>query len=201
MYIPKHFAVSDPAWIGAFIEENRFAPLVTVMDGEPFATHLPLVYDPQPQPHGILRGHVARANPHWQSFGTSMQLAIFTGPHAYVSPTWYGTAGPSVPTWNYTAVHVYGHATIVDDPAAVRDLLVRLTDREERALTPRYTVDAQDPDYLAHMMRQIVAFEIPVERIEAKAKLSQNRTPEERRRVAATLGGELRTLMEKFSPS
>src|SRR5579884_840207 len=118
MYIPKHFAVHDPAWIRAFIDEYRFATLVTLADGEPFATHLPLLYEPGAGPNGLLRGHMARANPHWKSFEGSIQLAIFTGPHAYVSPTWYETAGPAVPTWNYTAVHAYGKARVVDEAAA-----------------------------------------------------------------------------------
>jgi len=199
MYIPKHFLVDDPDWIRSFMQANAFATLVTTLRGELFATHLPFLYDPKPAPLGTLRAHLARANPHWQSFGESDQLVIFTGPHAYVSPTWYKTDGPAVPTWNYTAVHVYGKAKIVDDPSDVRELLRTLTDREEAGLNPRYTVEDVDKEYFEHMARQIVAFEIPVARIEAKAKLSQNRTPEERRRVADVLGGEIKALMEEIS--
>lgn len=201
MYIPKHFVVEDPAWIRAFMEEHRFATLVTVADGEPFATHLPLLYVPEPEPYGRLLGHVARANPHWKTFDASTQLAIFTGPHAYVSPTWYRTTDPAVPTWNYTAVHAYGKARIMDDAGAVRNLLSRLTEREERGFSERYTLEALDAEYAEHMMRQIVAFEIPLVRIEAKAKLNQNRPPEERRRVADVLGGELQALMEELALS
>lgn len=199
MYVPKHFAVNDLDWIGRFIREYRFATLVTVADGEPFATHLPLEYDSEPMPFGTIRGHMARANPHWKSFGASTQLAIFAGPHAYVSPTWYRATGPAVPTWNYTVVHAYGNARIVDDAASVHALLRRLTDREESAFEQRYRVEDLDPEYLDHMMRQIVAFEIPVARFEGKAKLSQNRTPDERERVAHMLGGELEMLMEGLS--
>jgi transcriptional regulator len=198
MYIPKHFVVDDPAWIRSFMEKNAFATLVTVLRGELFATHLPFLYDPNPAPLGTLRGHMARANPHWQSFGETQQLTIFTGPHAYVSPTWYETTAPAVPTWNYTAVHAYGKATIVDDPAAVRELLRDLTNREENGRDPRYTIEGLDVDYFAHMARQIVGFEIPLVRVEAKAKLSQNRTPDERRRVATILGGELEQLMNEL---
>lgn len=199
MYIPKHFVIEDPAWIHAFMDEHRFATLVTVLDGEPFATHIPLVYEAQPEPYGKLIGHIARANPHWKSFESSTQLAVFTGPHAYVSPTWYRASGPAVPTWNYTAVHAYGKARIIDDAAAVRDLLVRLTDREEGRFPERFSVGALDPEYVDHMMRQIIAFEIPLLRIEAKAKLNQNRPSEERRRVADVLGGEIRALMEELA--
>lgn len=199
MYIPKHFIVDDPAWIRSFMQANAFATLVTTLRGELFATHLPFLYDPHPTPLGTLRAHMARANPHWESFGESRQLAIFTGPHAYVSPTWYKPNGPAVPTWNYTAVHAYGTAKIVDDPSRVRELLVELTDREESGRNPRYRVDDVSEEYFEHMARQIVAFEIPVVRIEAKAKLSQNRPPEDRRRVADKLGGELKELMEELS--
>jgi transcriptional regulator len=198
MYIPKHFVIDDPAWIRSFIEKNAFATLVTVLQGELFATHLPFLYDPNPAPLGTLRGHMARANPHWQSFGETQQLTIFTGPHAYVSPTWYETTAPAVPTWNYTAVHAYGKATIVDDPAAVRELLRDLTNHEEKGRDPRYTIEGLDEDYFAHMARQIVGFEIPLVRVEAKAKLSQNRTPDERRRVATILGGDLEQLMTEL---
>lgn len=198
MYVPKHFEIKDLTWVRAFMDEHRFATLVTIRDGEPFATHIPLLYEPEPHPYGKLRGHMARANPHWHSF-ESTQMAVFTGPHAYVSPTWYRSGGPAVPTWNYTAVHAYGRAEIVDDPDAVRDLLVRLTDREEADCEPRYRVDTQDPEYVAHMMKQIVAFEIPIVRLEAKAKLNQNRPPEDRESVARTLGGAMEELMEKLS--
>jgi transcriptional regulator len=199
MYVPKHFLIEDPAWIRAFMDEHRFATLVTVFDGEPFATHIPILYETGPEPYGKLLGHVARANPHWRSFETSRQLAIFTGPHAYVSPTWYRASGPAVPTWNYTAVHAYGKARILEEPAAVRGLLSRLTEREERAFSERYSVDTLDAEYVEHMMRQIVAFEIPLVRIEAKAKLNQNRPSEERRRVADVLGGDIKLLMEKLA--
>jgi len=199
MYIPKHFRIEDAAWIRAFMEEYRFAVLVGIRDGEPFATHLPLQYDPQPAPYGTIRGHVARANPHWEAFETSLQLAIFQGPHAYVSPTWYESSGPAVPTWNYTAVHAYGRARIIDDPKAVRAVLESLTEREERDLEPRFSVDSLEDEYVEHMARQIVAFEMPIVRLEAKAKLNQNRTPEERRRVAGVLGGEVGKLMEELS--
>ena len=199
MYIPKHFKIEDPAWIRAFMQEHRFAVLIGIRDGEPFATHLPLLYDATPPPHGTILGHVARANPHWQAFETSLQLAIFQGPHAYVSPTWYESTGPAVPTWNYTTVHAYGRARIVDDSGAVREILRRLTEREERNLEPRFLVETLDADYVEHMARQIVAFEIPIVRLEAKAKLNQNRTPEERRRVADVLGGEVGALMEELS--
>ncbi|HTX02083.1 MAG TPA: FMN-binding negative transcriptional regulator [Candidatus Acidoferrales bacterium] len=199
MYIPKHFIVDDPQWIRTFMESNAFGTLVTTLRGELFATHLPFLYDPEPAPLGTLRAHLARANPHWQSFGDSPQLAIFTGPHAYVSPTWYKADGPAVPTWNYTAVHAYGRAEIIDDPEGVRELLRQLTDREEAGRSPRYSVEDLSEEYLEHMARQIVAFEIPLVRIEAKAKLSQNRTPEERSRVADTLGGQLKEMMEELS--
>ena len=119
MYIPKSFQVTDPEVLAAFIRAHSFATLVSAVDGTPFATHLPLLLD-----QGTLLGHVARANPHWQAFdGQREALAIFHGPHAYISPTWYAT-GPAVPTWNYAAVHVYGAPRLIEGEA-----LAALVDR------------------------------------------------------------------------
>ena len=117
MYVPSHFRVDDASELAAFMRENAFATLVSVHDGAPFATHLPVLVD------GVgaslaLSGHVARANPQWTSLDAHDVLVMFTGPHAYVSPSCYENP-KSVPTWNYTAVHVYGRAQLVDDRGAV----------------------------------------------------------------------------------
>lgn len=185
MYVPTHFSEDDPARLRALIDENAFATLVTAEDGRPFATHLPLLLDPGRGPHGVLLGHMARANPQWRSFGGGAEaLAIFAGPHAYVSPRWYATQ-PSVPTWNYAAVHAYGVPRILDDAAEAREALARLTARLEG--DGGWSMDGLPESYLAGMMRGIVAFEIPVARLEGKFKLSQNRSATDRRRVVAAL--------------
>src|ERR1700759_3803266 len=108
MYVPSHFAETDLATLHDFIERYSFGLLVSQVDGQPFGTHLPFLLD-RSAPHGTLIGHMARANPHWQSLREQPALVVFAGPHAYISPTWYEAANV-VPTWNYTAVHVSGHA-------------------------------------------------------------------------------------------
>jgi transcriptional regulator len=134
---------------------------------------------------------MARANPQWQEFATyadgGLALAIFTGPHAYVSPTGYGDNGPTVPTWNYLSVHAYGRPRILDDASEVRALLERLVDANETGLEPAWRLDSQDDAYVERMMRGVVAFELPIERIEAKAKLSQNKPEAARLGAAAAL--------------
>ena len=107
MYVPAHFAVTDLPVLHDFIDSHPFGLLVTAHDGRPFVTHLPLLLDRGTGPHGALRGHVARQNPHWQSMVGQDVLVVFNGPHAYVSPTWYA-AEKVVPTWNYSTVHAHG---------------------------------------------------------------------------------------------
>src|SRR5262249_17526889 len=125
MYVPKHFQADDEAVLAELIAAHGFALLITVApeSGQPFVTHQPLLYDAAVGPHGRLLGHIARANPQWQHFASGRQaLAVFQGPHAYVSPTWY-TVRPAVPTWNYAAVHAYGTPRIIEDETRVRALL------------------------------------------------------------------------------
>ena len=187
MYLPRHFAESDRARLHALMREHEFATLVTVVEGKPFATHLPLLLDPDRGEHGVLLGHMARANPQWRGFdGTAEALAIFAGPHAYVSPRLYATH-PSVPTWNYAAVHAYGAPRLLEEEAA-RGLLARTVARYEGTGDGAWSMDGLPEDYVAGMLRGLVAFEIEIARIEGKFKLSQNRPEEDRRRVAAALG-------------
>jgi len=180
MYVPQHFSVEDRCLLDGVIRDNPFGLLAGAVDGAPFATHLPFLLDGE-----RLLGHFARGNPHCKAIdGKTEMLAVFSGPHAYVSPRWY-EPGPAVPTWNYVAVHVYGAPRIVADVAAVRALLDRLVAEYEAGA---WTLDGQDDDFTERMMRGIVAFEMPVARIEGKFKLSQNRSAEDRRSVAEELG-------------
>ena len=179
MYVPTHFSVADRKSLDRVIRDNPFGLLVGTADGAPLATHLPFLLDGD-----RLLGHFARGNPHWKAIdGATEMLAVFSGPHAYVSPRWYAP-GPAVPTWNYVAVHVYGAPRIIDDTASVCALLDTLVGEYEAGA---WTLDGQDADYIDRMTRGIVAFEMPVTRIEGKFKLSQNRPAEDRRRVAAEL--------------
>lgn len=172
MYVPRSFSAPDDA-ARALIRARPFATVVTVDGGAPFASHLPLVLVGEDR----LVGHMARANPQWRHFGAGEVLAIFHGPHAYVSPTWYASAG-QVPTWNYAVVHAYGAPAIVDGAAA----LAPLVEAFEAAWRPG---DAE----LARLVPAIVGFELRVTRIEAKWKVGQNREPADRASAAARLRG------------
>lgn len=184
MYLPKHFREDDPAILTEFMRAHPFAALVTVVDGAPFATHLPLVV--QASAEGVaLLGHVARANPQWQTLAEQREaLAIFAGPHAYVSPTLYEQR-QSVPTWNYIAVHAYGPVRPITAPDEAEAVLQRLIARHE----PPYQAQwAELPErYRTSMLNGIVAFEMTVTRLEGKFKLSQNRAPGEQRNLIAAL--------------
>ena len=191
MYIPKHFDASDVAWCHAHMRQEPFAILVGVdQAGAPFATHLPVLLDEAPAPLGTLLAHVARPNPQWQLFAAGRPaLVVFPGAHAYVSPSLYAQH-PSVPTWNYVAVHAYGVPRIVDDPARVRAFLDRLVHAFEDGRPTPWRMDGLTDTYLDSMMRGIVAFDIPIDRLEGKAKLSQNRPAGDQARVRAALAAE-----------
>jgi transcriptional regulator len=192
MYVPKHFALDDPGRIAEVLRRFDFALLVSAVEGRaPVATHLPFVFDGGRGAKGTLSAHMARANPHWRDLAKLAEaggeaLVTFSGPHAYISPSWYGP-GDAVPTWNYVAVHATGVPRLIEDPAAVRALLTELIAIHEVDRAVPWSLADQDKAFLARMQRSIVAFEIPVARLEAKAKLSQNKEPSVRRSVAAAL--------------
>jgi transcriptional regulator len=188
MYVPEHFVIAKPNVCHRTIIEHSFGELVTVDPaGLPFATHLPFLIDPARGPNGTLIAHMAHANPQWRHFTEGKPaLTIFHGPHAYVSPAWYGIH-PAVPTWNYIAVHAYGSPKIIKEPDAVKEILCRLVDANESANGTTWRMDTLTDQYLACMMRAIVAFEIPIDHLEGKAKLSQNRDAADHGHVAAAL--------------
>jgi transcriptional regulator len=185
MYIPKAFEASET--VGRDImQAHAWALLVTTgADGAPFCTHLALLWQDDGTPHGRLIGHIARANPHWKLFaGAAPSMALFWGPHAYVSPTWYAP-GPKVPTWNYVTVHAYGRPQIVEETKDALDILATLSAAYEG--NDGWTLDALPPGNAETQTRGIVAFRLPIDRLEAKTKLSQNRDLEDRQRVIAGL--------------
>jgi transcriptional regulator len=188
VYVPKQFQITDTAWCHALMRAQSFAAMITADDaGVPFATHLPILVDPARGPLGTLRGHVARANPHWRYLSAGRPtLVIFAGAHAYVSPSWYATH-PSVPTWNYVAVHAIGTGALVEDPEPVKTLLADLVRTYESSGPTAWSLEGLPADYLAGMQRGIVAFEIPIERLEGKAKLSQNRDAVDQARTREAL--------------
>ena len=177
MYIPKHFIGGDQLAALDFIEANGFAQLVGLLDGELFCTHIPLLLD---RTNNRLLGHLARGNPQAQALLGQRLLCIFSGPHDYISPSWYQS--PGVPTWNYQAAHVYGACTLVENADVVHDMLKDLTAKYEAQETVPWT-----PDYKPSMINAIVAFEIVIERIDLKFKLSQNRSVEDQKAVVQAL--------------
>jgi transcriptional regulator len=191
MYVPAAFAEADPTRLHDFIEQNSFGLLVSQVGGLPFASHLPFLLDRTAGPHGALVGHVARANPQWRDAAGQTVLAVFSGPHAYVSPTWY-EAEQVVPTWNYTAVHAYGRAEVVEDKGALLEIVQRSVQVYEQAMPRPWSFDPSGR-FVERLLAQIVGFRIEVERFEGKWKLSQNHPAERRKKVVGALqrqGGE-----------
>lgn len=188
MYVPPHFAVSDLRQLHDLIERYSFGLLVSQVGGVPFASHLPFLLDRTAGPNGTLLGHVARANPHWRELAGQTALAIFAGPHAYVSPTWY-EAENVVPTWNYVAVHAYGRATVTEDRAELLDIVQRSVAVYEASLPRPWTLDASSA-YTGRQLGAIVGFRIEIERLEGKWKLNQNHPVERRKKVADILSGQ-----------
>src|SRR5216684_9204032 len=186
MYIPKAFREDDISTLHTFIQAYSFATLVTLHEGMPFATHLPFLLDAERGPNGILLAHMARANPQWHDFASAQEvLVIFQGPHTYISPSWYEVE-LSVPTWNYAAVHAYGLPRLVEEQAALYDLLKTLIQTHEAQFARPWLFQLPG-EYLQKMMQGIVGFEIHITRLEGKFKLSQNRTASEREKVIAAL--------------
>ena len=186
MYIPENFRVEDTATALAFMGANPFAILVSGSGTEPFATHVPVVIR-QEGNQLRLRGHVAKANPHWKYLCEQPRcLVIFHGPHAYVSPSHYETR-ENVPTWNYGAVHVYGNARTFSTVPELLTMLDDLIPTFDAAYAEQWS--SLSEAYRSRMLNHIVGFEIAVDRIEAKFKLSQNRTRQEQQNVIDSLSG------------
>ncbi|MGE0574666.1 MAG: FMN-binding negative transcriptional regulator [Reyranella sp.] len=183
MYIPKHFEGSEDAG-RQIMQAHSWALLMsTGEDGAPSATHLSLLWQDDGSPHGSLIGHMARANAHWKLFSRpAHSLALFWGPHAYVSPTWY-TPGAKVPTWNYVTVHAYGRPQVIEEVAGALEVLGKLARAYEGAGAGSWSLDRLPPGNAEAQTRGIVAFRMPLERLETKLKLSQNRDLADRHRV------------------
>jgi transcriptional regulator len=179
MYLPPQFKEEDVPTLHAAIREARVASFVTLGASGIVASHIPMMVDPTPGPYGTLRGHIARANPQWRDVvAGSEALAIFLGPNAYVTPSYYATkreTGKVVPTWNYVAIHAYGTAEFIDDPEWLRALVTELTRTHEAGRAAPWAVSDAPPDFVAGMLRSIVGIKLPIARLEGKWKMSQNR--------------------------
>ncbi len=208
MYRPRHYDIDDVQVLHRFMQDQSFALLVTAGDGAPFASHIPLLLDQDTGDQGRLLGHVAKANPQWQAFdGKTEAMAVFWGPHAYISPSWYETV-TMVPTWNYVTVHAYGKPTVIDDPETVRQGQAQLVDTYESEATGNWSMDALPEEFLGKMLNGIVAFEMPIGRLEGKFKLNQKNSAADRegairglRQTGNAEAEEVARLMEKFNPA
>ena len=189
MYIPAHFA-ADAQAVQQLLARPGAANLITATDVGLLATLLPFVFEPAVGEHGALHAHLARNNPQWSSTPSGEALAIIQGADAYISPSWYPSKadhGRVVPTWNYSAAHVYGELRIHDDAEWLARHVRRLTDLHEGAREHPWTVDDAPERFIGGQLRAIVGVELLISRIEAKEKLSQNRSDDDARGVAAGL--------------
>jgi transcriptional regulator len=187
VYVPRHFAEDDLAAKHALIEAYGFGILALTLDDGIEAAHLPFLLERGHGELGALRAHVARANPIWRAFDSGREaLAVFLGPHAYVSPDWYASAD-QVPTWNYTAVHAYGTPRVLEGDGLA--YLAELSARNEAELAPKapWTLDKMPAEKVRALAKGVVAFEIEITRLEGKAKLGQNRDAEDVAGAAAGL--------------
>ena len=193
MYLPRHFEQHDPQALQALMREHPLAALVSTGAEGITADHLPLEFDARAGEHGTLFGHVARANPLWRVAAGAPVLAVFGGPQAYVSPSWYPSKAAThkvVPTWNYTVVHAHGVLEAVEDSPWLRALVGRLTDHFEAPRPVPWSVGDAPADYVQQMLRAIVGIRIPLTRLVGKWKVSQNRSEADRLGVADGLGAD-----------
>jgi len=191
MYLPTHFREDSLDTLYNLIEAHPLGCLVTSGAAGLDANHLPFDLDRQPAPSGVLRAHIARANPLWRAVEKEAEvLVIFQAEQGYISPNWYPSKQDThkqVPTWNYRVVHAYGRISFHEDPAWIRALLIRLTDRHESAQPRPWTLEESPPEFIARMIGAVVGVEITLSRVLGKAKLSQNREDRDRAGAATAL--------------
>jgi transcriptional regulator len=184
MYVPEAFREQRTDVLHGAMREIGAAAIVGQGADGLVATHAPIELDPAPAPLGTIRFHFARANPHAHAIGDGRELLlIFQGPQGYVTPSWYPSkslTGKVVPTWNYVAIHAYGKAEAIEDPVKLRAHLAALTDRHESGFQRPWRLSDAPADFIDAMCRAIIGFEVGLDRIEGKWKMSQNRSSEDR---------------------
>ena len=191
MYVPPLFKEDRIDVLHASILGSGLATLVTLTTDGLIASHVPMLLDSDPAPYGTLLGHVARPNPQARGAVPGVQaLAIFQGPDAYITPSWYATKrenGKVVPTWNYVTIHAYGPVEFFDDTERLRAIVTRLTERQEAARAEPWAVSDAPADFIDGMLKGIVGFALPIARLEGKWKMSQNRPAQDRAGVITGL--------------
>ncbi|TWI85803.1 PaiB family negative transcriptional regulator [Lacibacter cauensis] len=183
MYIPKHFSVDDSNQILSFIKQYSFASIISLQDKLPVAAHLPFIVEEE-DGHWKLLSHFAKLNQQWEAIENQISLVIFSEPHAYISPVHY-TSALNVPTWNYVAVHVYGEVQIIREQKRVEELLMKTIQHFEPGYLQQW--NGLPDKFKLNMQNGIVAFEMHITQVQAKFKLSQNRTEVERKAISTAL--------------
>jgi len=195
MYVPPSFAVNDPAQLAQFMTDHSFAVVCTQHEGAPFASHVPLLYQSSAGSLGSLFGHFARANPQWKGATDTGDgipaLAIFSGPHTYISPTWYAEPN-TVPTWNYVAVHATGRLRLIEEPNGLLELIRQTVNAYETPQRLPWRLEDQDATFIDKLLVGIVGFEIIIDELQGKWKLNQNHPAERRERVIEALANSPR---------
>jgi transcriptional regulator len=205
MYLPGHFEETRIEVLHGLVRAHPLGALVTSTAGGLEANHIPFEIEPEPQPYGTLRGHIARANPLWrEALRDAPALVIFQGPSRYISPAWYATkreSGKVVPTWNYAVVHAQGIPRFIDDRVWLRSFVEQLTNRHEATRRDRWQVTDAPADFIDRQLGAIIGLEIPVTRLTGKWKASQNRPARDRAGVIEALsleGGEAAAAMAEL---
>jgi transcriptional regulator len=196
MYIPPPFRVDGNSEIYQVMREARSATLITATGEGLVGTLLPMLLDEDEGEHGTLYAHLARANSQWKLMPTCEAMAIFSGPEAYVTPSWYVTKREThkvVPTWNYVAVHAYGAVEFFDDAARLLDIVTRLTDLHEQPRPDRWAVSDAPSEFIKAQLKGIIGLRMPISRLEGKRKMSQNRNGADRTGVIEGLSASDRT--------
>jgi transcriptional regulator len=191
MYIPRANEETRLDILHDFMQREAFAMLITLTSQGLLASHIPMVLEKEGSSFGLLRGHVARANPQWSDHDASVEaLAVFSGPHHYITPNWYPSKhedGKDVPTWNYVTVHAYGPLRVIRDEEWLMQHLRELTDQSEAGAPAPWKLSDAPEAYIRSLLTGIVGLELPISRLEGKWKVSQNRTGEDRAGVVAGL--------------
>lgn len=194
LYCPPAFRIEERDDILAHIEAAGLAMLITNGADGPLVSHVPMVLDRDCGAHGVLAGHLAKANGHWQAADAGLPaLAVFPGPDAYITPSWYPSKqehGRVVPTWNYTVVHARGPVRFIEDADWLRRNVSQLTDRQERSRAEPWAVSDAPDRFIDMQLRAIVGFELKIATLEGKRKVSQNREAADRAGVVAGLDAE-----------
>jgi transcriptional regulator len=193
MYLPPKFREQGHSTLIEIIRKYPFATVITLEDGRPFVSHLPMLVELRKLDEIVLLGHMAKANPQWKHFGEGEVFVIFNGPHAYITPQWY-VDSLNVPTWNYAVVHAAGRAQLVDTFEGIENILKKTVTEFERHEPKPWQYDLPE-EFRSNLVQGVMGFEIQVTHLEGKLKLSQNRTPEDR---AGVLEG-LKTRKDEMS--